>query len=992
MANKEVIFKLNIDGGSSLSIIKQIQQELGKLNNEFSKTNTGAQLDTRIAALSKSLTELKSKGGGESLTGLRQEIKLLDLELTKLPKNTIEYNNQLKKLAERRADLADLRTSINALDPEKKVEALAKVGTAIVGGYSAALGLTNLLGESNKELEASLLKVQSALGVLSGLQAIINAKDDLKILAVATGFDKLKVSIFGTAAAGEGANVSFKALRATLASLGIGAIAIGIGLLIENWEKVKTAITGVSKQQAEFNQIRSESLGSIAQEREQVGQLVQEYNNAATTDERRKQIKEDLIKTSPTYFAILNKEKVSVDDLTTAYEKWAEAVLLKAENDAIIKKIGEERIKILETENSTVQDNVNLFESAVNLLTSFGNTAEFAGKQIIKGAENQIKSVKEASDNIDVLQQKLIENNKKLQSTGGDPTAKDNSKKEAEDRLKQIEENFNKEIELIKRGENEKKTALLQSKPNEEELDFGNFQIDLESLNKTIEIYKKYGKDISDLLLSRSQLEYEQEKKAAEAKIKLIEENKKREEEAKSKFEKNTDDEYQQDLDNLKTYIGQRQLEIANSNKSEQEKDRELTALKKFELENRLQINKDYGKSVQSSEEELTQFLISEAEKRTQLIVANNVAAIEATATILQGISQIIAESTASKFDEQRQVIDEFLTEQTNKLDALSEQERLNLDIQLAQGLISQTEYKQKELALAKKVEAEKLKLENDAKKQRKKFDFDEAVSKRKIAIANIAINIAEAVAKELATKGTIGFAFIAPLLAAGIAQSAVVLSQPLPALAKGGMINNTSNSTINNSSTISEEEVNRIMNSFTSNSTTDNSNTSQSSVSNNPEFNSSSNSLTKNFVNNIFSNSSNEEKENIYNRYFTNNYNGGGTLVNNGTTGTADDVLIKISKGESVINAAATKRFKPLLSAINQSTGGRAFASGGIPIPGSSSTINNIPLGFDNKEQVELLQQVRDLLSVPNRSYVVETDITSTQSNIKRIEANTEW
>lgn len=912
MANKEVVFKLNIDGGNSLSIIKQIQQELGKINNEFVKTNTGAQLDTRIAALSKNLQELKSKGGGESLTAIRQEVKLLDLELSKLPKNTVEYNNKLKELSARKADMADLRTAINALDPEKKVEALAKVGVAITGGFTAALGVSNLLGESNKELEASLVKVQSALGVLQGLQAVVNAKDDLKILAVASGFDKLKGAIFGTAAAGEGANVSFKALRATLASLGIGAIAIGLGLLIENWEKIRTAITGVSKQQAEFNKIRSESLSSIAQERESVGQLVQEYNNAETTDKRRKQIKDELIKKSPEYFGVLNKEKTTVEELTTAYKNWSNAVLLKAENDAIIKKIGEERIKIIEAENKPVTDNVNLFESAVNLITSFGNAAEFAGKQVVKGAENTINSVKEANNNIGVLQQQLIDNQKKLKELGGDPTSSDNSKEEEEARLKAIEEAFKKEVELIKQKEAEKKTVLIQSKPSEDELSIGNLNIELEFINKSIEIYKKYGKDLSDLLLERAQKEYDIEKTTAEQKLKLIEENKKREEDAKKVFEDNSDREYKQDINNLQNYLGQRRKEIANSNLDESEKDRQLTALKKLELESRLKIEQDYGKDVQGVQQEITEFEIEQAEKRKQLQKDIQNSAVEGAVQIMNTLFDVAKENIDAQLEQQKSKIDEQLADTQNKLESFRQSELVQLEIQRVQGLVSETQYQQKKAEIEKKATEEKIKAEKAADKEKRKIERDAAIRQRQLANVQIVINSAIAAMKTLSE---LGYPAAIPALIALAAQTAaqliVVNSQPLPALAKGGLINKR--------------------------------------------------------------------------------YEGGG-VIQEGTTPTADDVPILVSRGEAVINAKAVERYKPLLSAMNASTGGRAFAQGGIPLPGSSGNVNNIPLTMDNKEQVELLQQVRDLLSVPNRSYVVESDITSTQRQVSRIEARTEF
>ncbi len=51
------------------------------------------------------------------------------------------------------------------------------------------------------------------------------------------------------------------------------------------------------------------------------------------------------------------------------------------------------------------------------------------------------------------------------------------------------------------------------------------------------------------------------------------------------------------------------------------------------------------------------------------------------------------------------------------------------------------------------------------------------------------------------------------------------------------------------------------------------------------------------------------------------------GGIVGGYGTSTSDSVTARLSKGESVINARSTRMFKPLLSAINEQGGGRAFA-----------------------------------------------------------------
>ena len=85
------------------------------------------------------------------------------------------------------------------------------------------------------------------------------------------------------------------------------------------------------------------------------------------------------------------------------------------------------------------------------------------------------------------------------------------------------------------------------------------------------------------------------------------------------------------------------------------------------------------------------------------------------------------------------------------------------------------------------------------------------------------------------------------------------------------------------------------------------------------------------------------------------------GGLITGPGNGISDSVPANLSNGEFVVNSNATQRFLPLLNQINQSglQGGNA--------------VN--PASGDN-QMVALLQDIRQQLSQPNRSYVVATDI----------------
>lgn len=90
------------------------------------------------------------------------------------------------------------------------------------------------------------------------------------------------------------------------------------------------------------------------------------------------------------------------------------------------------------------------------------------------------------------------------------------------------------------------------------------------------------------------------------------------------------------------------------------------------------------------------------------------------------------------------------------------------------------------------------------------------------------------------------------------------------------------------------------------------------------------------------------------------------------GAGGPTDDLVpIMASNGEAVINAAAVKRFGPVLSAINESTGGAPiiprFAAGGI----ITATPGNV-----NVNNIQDIAAVAGQASV--RAYILDADVTS--------------
>ena len=95
---------------------------------------------------------------------------------------------------------------------------------------------------------------------------------------------------------------------------------------------------------------------------------------------------------------------------------------------------------------------------------------------------------------------------------------------------------------------------------------------------------------------------------------------------------------------------------------------------------------------------------------------------------------------------------------------------------------------------------------------------------------------------------------------------------------------------------------------------------------------------------------------------------NQGGMIGGQGTN-YSDSISARLSKGESVINARSTQMFKPILSAINQAGGGKRFNAGGV-------------IGGSEARMMSLL----DRSNVPIKTYVVSSDVTSTQQMDRKI------
>lgn len=187
----------------------------------------------------------------KSVGNLKTQLRQAQNEVNELSAKFGATSEQAVEAAKRAAELKDAigeaKSLTDAFNPDAKFKALTNTLGGVAGGFSAVQGAVGLLGEESQSVEKAILKVQSAMAVSQGIQAIGESVDSFKQLGAVIRSTTLYQKALSAATAVQtfvmnGATLAAKALRGALIATGVGALVVGVGLLIANFEKVKKVV------------------------------------------------------------------------------------------------------------------------------------------------------------------------------------------------------------------------------------------------------------------------------------------------------------------------------------------------------------------------------------------------------------------------------------------------------------------------------------------------------------------------------------------------------------------------------------------------------------------------------------------------------------------------------------------------------------------------------------------------------------------------------
>jgi len=167
----------------------------------------------------------------QALGSLKSQLREATQEVTKLSEQfgatSKEAVGAAKRAAELKDRIGDAKSLIDAFNPDAKFKALTASLSGVAGGFSALQGAVGLFGKENEDLQKTLVKVQSAMAFSEGLNTVMSSIDSFKNLGAV-----IKNSVL----------TAFTSLKGAIGATGIGLLVTSIGLLVANFDKVKSAV------------------------------------------------------------------------------------------------------------------------------------------------------------------------------------------------------------------------------------------------------------------------------------------------------------------------------------------------------------------------------------------------------------------------------------------------------------------------------------------------------------------------------------------------------------------------------------------------------------------------------------------------------------------------------------------------------------------------------------------------------------------------------
>jgi hypothetical protein len=468
----------------------------------------------------------------QAVVSLKSELRKAQQEVAALSDKFGATSKEAVEAAKRAADLkdriGDAKALTDAFNPDAKFKALSASLGGVASGFAAYQGALGLIGVESKEVEAQILKVQSAMAIAQGAQAVGESVDAFKQLgAVVKSYSIVQKAI----TAGQWL------WNAAMAANPIGAlVAVVVALVAAGYALVKMFIASSdATMKAEAankalnkqleTQVKKQKKATEESDLSRDAQLRMAKASGKSAEEIRKlsvelanqEVKQKLANAQTLYAIAIEARRIAgLEDATDAQKETAEKALkaYNDANDALKASVLNRRKLLIDNRVAERQEETDDEKKRVEDRKKASEEAKAAAAQAEKEKQEAIKKAKEDA----LKEQQEIDKQYRDKQIQDSYKAQDDiiaAQKANADRLLT-------EQELAIQTENE---AYKIKYDNAVKAGFDTEELEIEHLNK-----------LNDINLTAQDKQYASDKAFSDAKILLAEKEAKAKEENLAKI------------------------------------------------------------------------------------------------------------------------------------------------------------------------------------------------------------------------------------------------------------------------------------------------------------------------------------------------------------------------------------------------------------------------------------------------------------------------
>jgi len=787
MAEKTAVFSLKVDTGKSVQELEKLDHELKEIDKalegtarEFDKNATYAQ------RYGEELQPLTARMG-------EAEDRLYELAVAGQQASS-EYQELLSTVAKYKRTQMETDLIVDQASATMSQKLVGAV-TLSAGAFQGVQSSIAIFGVENEKVTETMIKLQAAQGLVNSVMIVQDELRKKNIISstIMNGVEKAKQFILtgsiapalagvaateaqttanvSLAASTTGATTAMKLFRLALITTGIGALIVGLGLLIANWDKVTESVRNSIKWFDKLGPVAKILVGILVPIINVFKAIVSalEYFGVVDDEMTAKMKKNAKERTEATEKELnkkisAEKQKAKAVDDNYSFEIRKSQAAGKTTEEMEEKKLlaalksGRAILEMQKQKIAAYEDEIKLQKSLKNVDEERVKSLEKTLKDVKKNKDEQYKENVKLKQDLDVLrieQDKAEDDAAKAAADKARARAekrREDAKKEAE-RLAEIERKANEErikiedeqfqLSLDLMAENQEKELLMSTIKYDKMRDQAHgdanllHQIAVQEGAERIAIVNKYNKMELD----------------------KIAENEAKKRELRNKFVRFMNSDMENELLDLEEWY--KQQDIINTQASLDEEE---------QYDARLKLDEEYRKKKAEIDDKYADIAKQNEIKAREEQLKGVTAAIEGAQKGLDELNKINA------------LVNEIDQARLNSIAKNRDEDLANLDANLEAQLKQQGLTAEQKTKIEESFEKQKYQIQLKAFNEEEKIKKAQFARDKALRLAQIAIDTASAIVKGIAQFGPppspAGIAAIASASLIGITQALAVMNQ----------------------------------------------------------------------------------------------------------------------------------------------------------------------------------------------------------------------